>query len=102
MASVNCNSPTANVLISLRESKILFDKTYLPITDKFEGAFASVITGRAEALVVLADGMFFNNHPRILAFTEMSRLPALFPKKEIAEAGNHIDSIVVAILRWSA
>ncbi len=55
--------------------------------DKFESAFAMVIVGRADALVVLADGMFFNNHPRILAFTEMSRLPALFPRKEIAEAG---------------
>jgi hypothetical protein len=55
--------------------------------DKFDGAFSTVIAGRAEALVVLADGIFFNNHPRILSFTDMCRLPALFPKKEIAEAG---------------
>jgi hypothetical protein len=55
--------------------------------DKFESAFATVITGRADALIVLADGMFFNNYPRILAFADMSRLPVLFPKKEIAEAG---------------
>jgi len=55
--------------------------------DNFESAFATVIAGRADALIVLADGMFFKNHPRILAFTDMSRLPALFPKKEIAEAG---------------
>jgi len=55
--------------------------------DKFESAFATVIAGRADALIVLADGAFINNYPRILAFTEMNRLPALFPKKEIAEAG---------------
>ena len=55
--------------------------------DKFERAFATVIAGRAGALVVLADGMFYDNHPRILAFTDISRLPALFPKKEIVEAG---------------
>jgi hypothetical protein len=55
--------------------------------DKFEGAFATIIAGRAEALVVLADGMFFDNHPRILAFTDVCRLPTLFPKKEITEAG---------------
>ena len=55
--------------------------------DKFESAFAAVIARRADALIVLADGMFFNNHPRILAFTDVSRLPALFATKEIAEAG---------------
>jgi len=55
--------------------------------DKFEGAFATVIAGRADGLIVLADEMFLNNHARILAFTDGSRLPALFPKKEIAEAG---------------
>src|SRR5262249_34928256 len=55
--------------------------------DKFESAFATVIAGRADALIVLPDGMFFNEYPRILAFTDMSRLPGLFPEKEIAEAG---------------
>ena len=55
--------------------------------DKFERAFTTVVAGRADALIVFADGMFFNNHPRILAFTDMSRLPALFSDKEIAEAG---------------
>jgi hypothetical protein len=58
--------------------------------DKFEPAFATVIGGRADALVVLADGMFFNEYSRILAFTDMSRLPALFPNKQIAEAGGLI------------
>jgi hypothetical protein len=55
--------------------------------DKFESAFATIIAGRAEALIVLADGMFFDNHPRILAFADICRLPALFSKKEIAEVG---------------
>jgi putative ABC transport system substrate-binding protein len=55
--------------------------------DKFESAFARVIAGRADALIILADEMFINNHPRILAFTDFNRLPALFPKKEIAVAG---------------
>jgi hypothetical protein len=56
--------------------------------DKFDKAFATVIAARADALIVLADEMFFNNHAHILAFTDMSRLPVLFPKKEIAEAGS--------------
>lgn len=47
-----------------------------------------VIGARAEALIVLADGMFLDQHARarILAFTDYNRLPALFPNEEIAEA----------------
>jgi hypothetical protein len=55
--------------------------------NEYERAFAAVIAGRAEALIVLADEMFFKNHLRILTFTEFSRLPALFVDKEIAAAG---------------
>jgi ABC transporter substrate binding protein len=58
-----------------------------PSPDKFESAFATVIAGRAAALIVLADEMLFDNLPRILAFTEVCRLPALFSKKEIARIG---------------
>jgi hypothetical protein len=56
-------------------------------TDEFESAFATIIAARAEGLVVLADGMSFDNYQRILPFTDVSRLPALFAKKEIVEAG---------------
>jgi hypothetical protein len=55
--------------------------------DEFESAFATVIAGRADALIVLADEMLFNNHPRILLFTDFNRLPALFADREVAEAG---------------
>jgi hypothetical protein len=55
--------------------------------DEFERAFATVVAGRAKALIVLADRVLFKNLPRILAFIDMSRLPALFPNKEIVEAG---------------
>jgi hypothetical protein len=55
--------------------------------DEFESAFATVIAGRADALIVLADEMLFNNHPRILLFTDFNRLAALFPDREVAEAG---------------
>jgi putative tryptophan/tyrosine transport system substrate-binding protein len=38
-------------------------------------------------LVVLPDGMFFGQQRRIVTLTTASHLPALFPEKEVAEAG---------------
>jgi putative tryptophan/tyrosine transport system substrate-binding protein len=39
------------------------------------------------AQAVLQTAMFFNQHPRIVAFAVASRLPALFAEREVAEAG---------------
>jgi putative ABC transport system substrate-binding protein len=58
--------------------------------DRFESAFAAVTAARAGALIVLPDGMFYNQHPRIVAFAAASRLPALFPEKEVVQAGGLI------------
>jgi putative ABC transport system substrate-binding protein len=58
--------------------------------DKFESAFAAVTTVRAGALIVLPDGMLYGQHPRIVTFTAAAHLPALFPEKEVAEAGGLI------------
>jgi ABC-type uncharacterized transport system substrate-binding protein len=55
--------------------------------DKFERAFAAVTTVRAGALIVLPDAMLYGQHPRIVTFTAAAHLPALFPEKEVAEAG---------------
>ena len=42
---------------------------------------------RARALITLPDGMLLANRARIVEFTAKSRLPALFPDREFAEAG---------------
>jgi len=55
--------------------------------DKLDSAFATVAAVRADSLVVLPDGMFFGQHRRIVALTAASHLPALFPEKEVVEAG---------------
>jgi putative tryptophan/tyrosine transport system substrate-binding protein len=55
--------------------------------DKLDSAFATVVAVRADSLVVLPDGMFFGQHPRILALTAAPHLPALFPEKEVVKAG---------------
>jgi ABC-type uncharacterized transport system substrate-binding protein len=55
--------------------------------DKFDSAFAAISESHAQALFVLQTAMFFNQHPRIVAFATASRLPALFAEREVAEAG---------------
>ena len=55
--------------------------------DKFESAFATVIAARCDSLIVLPDGLFFNQHRRILEFVVASHLPALFPEKEVVKDG---------------
>ena len=57
---------------------------------KFDSAFAAVTTVRAGALIVLPDAMLYGQHPRIVTFTAAAHLPALFPEKEVTEAGGLI------------
>jgi putative ABC transport system substrate-binding protein len=58
--------------------------------DQFGSAFAAITAARPGGLIVLPDGMFFNEQTRIVGFASTSRLPALFPEKEVAEAGGLI------------
>jgi putative tryptophan/tyrosine transport system substrate-binding protein len=41
-------------------------------------------------LNVLPDAMLYGQHPRIVTFAAAAHLPALFPEKEVAEAGGLI------------
>ena len=61
-----------------------------PAPDKFESAFATVVAARTDALIVLPDGVFFNQCSRIVALTVAYHLPALFAEKEFAETGGLI------------
>jgi len=58
--------------------------------DKFETAFAAIISAHAGALIVLPDPVLYGQHPRVVTFTAASHLPTLFPEREVAEAGGLI------------
>jgi putative tryptophan/tyrosine transport system substrate-binding protein len=58
--------------------------------DNLEAAFAAITAAHAGALIVMQDVMFFNQHPRIVAFAAASHLPALFAEKEVVESGGLI------------
>jgi putative tryptophan/tyrosine transport system substrate-binding protein len=55
--------------------------------DKFDSALATVAAVRADCLVVLPDAVFFGQHRQMVTFAAASHLPALFPEKEVVEAG---------------
>jgi putative ABC transport system substrate-binding protein len=52
-----------------------------------ESAFAEMRRGRAEALVVLADAVFFQHRTRIADLAAKGRLPTIYGMTEHAEAG---------------
>jgi putative tryptophan/tyrosine transport system substrate-binding protein len=58
-----------------------------PTPEKLDGAFATIDTARAGALIVFPDAIFFGQYPRIVAFAAAAQLPALFPEKEVVQAG---------------
>jgi ABC-type uncharacterized transport system substrate-binding protein len=53
----------------------------------FDMAFEAMASTRPSAFITLADGMLFDNRTHIVAFAAKSRLPAIFPDREFAEAG---------------
>jgi putative tryptophan/tyrosine transport system substrate-binding protein len=52
--------------------------------------FEAAVGGGAEALVVLADAMFWNERGRIVALAAQHRLPAIYEEREYATDGGLI------------
>ena len=55
--------------------------------DELDRAFSAITAERADALLVLADPGLALHQPRIVAFAERSRLPAMYGIKEFAASG---------------
>jgi putative tryptophan/tyrosine transport system substrate-binding protein len=53
----------------------------------FDGAFDAATRDRAEALVVLPDGLINSHRKQIVDFATASRLPGMYPYREFVEAG---------------
>jgi putative ABC transport system substrate-binding protein len=58
--------------------------------DQLNAAFAAMTTGRAEALVILTDAMFFGQRRGIVDLSAASRLPAMYHQREFVDAGGLI------------
>jgi putative ABC transport system substrate-binding protein len=55
--------------------------------DELDGVFAAMTREGAEALIVLADAVFWNHRTRVVALAAQHRLAAVFDAREFAEAG---------------
>ena len=55
--------------------------------DELDSVFAAMTREGAEALIVLADAVFWNHRTRMVALTAQHRLPAVFDAREFADAG---------------
>jgi putative ABC transport system substrate-binding protein len=53
----------------------------------FDAAFASITSGGAGAMSVLADRVFLHNRERIVEFAARQRLPAVYAYRELVDAG---------------
>jgi len=78
-------------LTSMREAINALQLTLVPAEargpDALEQAFATMIGQRAQVLVVLSDGVLFNNRGQIGAMAIRDRLPTISAVREYAEAG---------------
>jgi putative ABC transport system substrate-binding protein len=72
-------------------------------TDEYQKGFDTIIQERAEALMV-SGGVHLNNVGRVVAFATESRLPAIYPWREAADAGGLISygSSVPGVWRQTA
>ena len=55
--------------------------------EDFDRTFQAAIRGRANALIVVDDGLFFRHRVRIAALAAKSRLPAIYSFRESVDAG---------------
>ena len=53
----------------------------------FDHAFDAIAKERPDAIIVLADRLFLHNRARIVDFAARNRLPAVYPYRELVEAG---------------
>jgi putative ABC transport system substrate-binding protein len=84
-------APNLERLKSTREASQALGLTLVPAEarelDALEQAFATMVTERAQVLVVLSDGVLFNCRGQIGVMTVRNRLPAISAVSEYAEAG---------------
>jgi ABC-type uncharacterized transport system substrate-binding protein len=86
------NSPDAlEELHNLKEAATSKNQQLLVLTASsdrdFEGAFASIVSDNAAALLVLSDPFFFQSSDRLIALAASHRVPTIFWTSEVVAAG---------------
>jgi putative tryptophan/tyrosine transport system substrate-binding protein len=55
--------------------------------DDFEGAFATIVSGRSEALLVSSDAIMFGAQEALVTLAARDKIPAVYPIREFAAGG---------------
>ena len=55
--------------------------------DRIPAGFEAAVSGGAEALVILANAMFWNQRTQIVALAAKHRMPAIYPEREYVDDG---------------
>ena len=68
---------------------LLVDVQFVDVREDshFDQAFDTIAKERPDAFIVLADRVFLHNRARIVDFAARNRLPAVYPYRELVEAG---------------
>jgi putative tryptophan/tyrosine transport system substrate-binding protein len=78
-------------LAELQNAVHAFGMTLLPVAvrnpDEFDGAFAKIVSERADAFLMTADALHQISIVRIIDFLNDNRLPGMFLSREIVAAG---------------
>ncbi|MBI4608717.1 MAG: ABC transporter substrate-binding protein [Candidatus Rokubacteria bacterium] len=77
----------AEMEVGARSLRVQLQILEVRSADQFEGAFAAMTRGRAEALLVLGEPMFFVHRTRLAQLATTSRLPTMLTLREYVEAG---------------
>lgn len=84
-------APNPERLKFTRETSLALGLTPFPVDvrgpDAFEHAFATMVGERAQAMVVLSDGVLFNYRRQIAEMALRNQLPAVSGQREYADAG---------------
>jgi putative ABC transport system substrate-binding protein len=59
-------------------------------SEQLDGAFASIVKEKPDALLILADRVFLHNRKRMMEFAIQERLPSVYAYRELVEAGGLI------------
>jgi putative ABC transport system substrate-binding protein len=90
---MNSASPVtgAQQLAPIRDAAALVDVALVVgearSADTIPGAIDQLVASRISALMVIADGVFFNQRRLIVERAGANRLPGMYPEREYAEAG---------------
>jgi putative ABC transport system substrate-binding protein len=87
-ASVDALEQRRQVEIGGAISSVAIEFVEVRTPDDLVGAFQALMDGRAEALVVLYDALFFDERRRIAALVAAARIPAIYAARDhITEGG---------------